>query len=133
MADVAPTTYLAGCKINWTPYILSAVEAVRTGERIEDCVDATVHGQDAGAGFDKGWVEMLELNEVITAAGTQERVDEMIEQLKEGTLTVFQGDYTGVNPTDAADTIDLREGYQENADCSAPTFDYVLKNVITIE
>jgi basic membrane protein A len=96
-------------------------------------VDGTVHGQDAGAGFDKDWVELLELNEVITAAGTQERVDEIIEQFKEGTLTVFKGDYTGVNPADATDTIDLNQGYQENANSSAPTFDYVLKNVITIE
>jgi basic membrane protein A len=133
MADVAPTTYLAGCKINWTPYVLAAVEAVRTGKDIEDCVEGNVHGNDVGAGFEQGWVEMLEINDVITAKGTKERVQELIEQFKKGEITVFRGDYIGVNPFDATDTIDLNGGYQENANSSAPTFDYVLKNVIKIE
>ena len=46
---------------------------------------------------------------------------------------MFQGDYIGVNPYDETDTYDLNQGYEENADSSAPTFGYVLKDVITIE
>ena len=133
MADVAPTTYLTGCKINWEPYVLAAVYAVLSDKKIEECVIGDVYGQDAGAGFDEGWVEMLELNRVIATIGTQKKIDETIEAFRHGRINVFQGDYIGVNPYDESDTYDLSQGYQENANSSAPTFNYVLKDVITIE
>ena len=133
MADVAPTTYLTGCKINWEPYISAAVGAVLSGRSIEECVNGTVHGQDVSAGFDQGWVEMLELNWVVATIGTQQKIDETIDAFKQGKLDVFQGDYIGVNPYDETDTYDLNQGYEENANSSAPTFGYVLKDVITIE
>lgn len=133
MADVAPTTYLTGCKINWEPYVLAAVHAVLSDKKIEECVTGDVYGQDAGAGFDEGWVEMLELNRVIATIGTQKKIDETIEDFCHGRINVFQGDYIGVNPYDESDTYDLSRGYQENANSSAPTFNYVLKDVITIE
>lgn len=133
MEDVAPTTYLTGCRINWEPYILEAVSAVLSDKKIEDVVNANINGNDAGAGFERNWVSMLELNEIAVAKGTQERMEDAIKQLKTGKLAVFQGDYIGINPYDAKDTIDLNKGYQENKDSSAPTFHYVLKDVIQIE
>ena len=133
MADVAPTTYLTGCKINWEPYISAAVRAVLTDKDIEECVTGDIYGQDAGAGFSEGWVEMLELNRVIATIGTQKKIDETIDAFKQGTIDVFQGDYIGVNPYDESDTYDLKQGYEENANSSAPTFGYVLKDVIKIE
>lgn len=133
MADVAPTTYLIGCKINWTPYVRAAVAAVRKDEKIEDCVDGHVHGQDTGAGFEAGWVEMLELNRVVATIGTDQKIQETIDAIKQGKIHVFQGDYVGVNAYDETDILDLNDGYEENADSSAPTFSYVLKDVITVE
>ncbi|MBO5153484.1 MAG: BMP family ABC transporter substrate-binding protein [Eubacterium sp.] len=133
MADVAPTTYLTGCKINWEPYILAAAGAVLNGKKIEECVNGTVHGQDVSAGFEEGWVEMLELNGVIAAQGTIQKIDETIEGFKQGNIHVFQGDYIGVNPYDGNDTYDLNQEYPENENSSAPTFGYVLKDVIKIE
>ena len=133
MEDVAPTTYLTGCRINWEPYILEVVSAVLSDKKIEDVVNANINGNDAGAGFERNWVAMLELNEIAVAKGTQERMEDAIKQLKTGKLAVFQGDYIGINPYDAKDTIDLNKGYQENKDSSAPTFHYVLKDVIQIE
>ena len=35
MFDVAPTTYLTGCKINWKPYMKAAVDAVLNGKVVE--------------------------------------------------------------------------------------------------
>ena len=133
MAELAPTTYLTGAKINWTPYIKQAVQAVLNGQRIEEVVAGNVNGQDVGAGFDEDWVEMLELNEVVVAEGTKERIDSTIEQLKHNQLEVFRGDYLGVNPQDASDTYDLKKGYPENAQSSAPTFYYILQDVIDIK
>lgn len=133
MQDVAPTTYLTGSKINWTPYIVGAVKAVLLDEDIEEYVEGTVNGNDIGAGFEKDWVKMLPVNELSAAEGTQKQIDVMIQEFKEGKITVFQGDYIGVNPDDPTDTIDLKNAYYENASESAPTFSYVLKDVITIE
>lgn len=133
MADVAPTTYLTGCKINWVPYMTAAVGAVLDNKSIESRVKGNVNGQDIGAGFDEGWVEMLELNEVVAANGTREKIDSLENDFKKGSVHVFQGDYLGVNPNDTSDTYDLNKEYVENRNCSAPTFDYILKDVITIE
>ncbi len=132
MINIAPTTHLISCRINWAPYILSATKAVLDGKRIESCVDAHIHGNDAGSGFDKGWVEMLHLNELLAAPGTQRKIDELVKQFECGSVEVFQGPYLGTDPFDPSDTVDLREGYQENASASAPSFHYVLQDVITI-
>lgn len=133
MSELAPTTYLTGAKINWAPYMQQAVQAVLDQKKIEDVVVGNVNGQDIGAGFDENWVQMLELNEVVAAEGTKEKITSTIEQLKSGQIKVFQGEYVGVNPQDTSDTYDLKDGYQENAKSSAPTFYYILQDVIDIK
>ena len=65
MSEVTPTTSLVTTRINWEPYVLSAVEAVIRQKAIETVVPGKVHGTDMSAGFERGWVEMLELNRVI--------------------------------------------------------------------
>lgn len=134
MVDVAPTTSITGCRLNWSPYVVSAVGAIINHQPIESQVDATrTYGRDCVAGFDKGWVEMLDINEVIAADDTVEVVNQTVEELKQGKITVFQGDYTGVNPEDPEDTVNLKDGFKENAHRSSPEFYYVLDDVITIE
>ena len=133
MADIAPTTYITGCKINWKPYVIGAVGAVMKGRPIEKAVKGNVVGNDMGAGFSEGWVEMLKLNEVIAAKGTREKIAQVIEGFKRGDIEVFKGDYIGVNVDDSDDVYDLSEGYKENNNSSAPTFKYILQDVITIE
>jgi len=133
MADIAPTTYLTGSKINWEPYMTEAVQAVLSGMDIEACVKGNINGNDVGAGFENDWVRMLEINRFTVAKGTQERVEELIRNFQAGKLQVFMGEYIGINPDDPSDTIDLREGYCENEKSSAPTFHYILKDVISIE
>ena len=133
MMDVAPKTSLISTKINWTPYMKTAVDACINGYKIESRVDATIHGHDAGAGFDKDWVQMVELNTLIATEGTEERIEELKEKFIKGSIKVFEGDYTGTNPMDREDVYDLSEGYVENQDSSAPTFHYVLDDVIIEE
>ena len=76
---------------------------------------------------------MLELNEITAADGTAEKMQEVIRQFNQGKLDVFRGDYVGADPYDPDDICDLKDGYTENAYSSAPTFHYVLKDVIRIE
>lgn len=131
VVDVAPTTSLVSTRINWTPYVVQAVGAVLDGKRIESRVIGDVHGRDVCAGFERGWVEMLDLNPMIAAEGTQEKMDKAIAQFKKGKLEVFKGNYLGVNPDDPADTCDLNRGYHESSDFSLHGFNYVLKDVVT--
>lgn len=133
MTDVAPTTSLISTRINWTPYIISATEAVIKEKKIEDVVKAHTFGNDAFAGFENNWCEMIGFNKLIAAPGTKEKMDEIIKQFKTKGIIVFEGDYVGVNPFDAEDVYDLKNPYIENAVQSAPSFNYVLQDVITVE
>ena len=132
MISVAPTTSLTGCRINWSPYVCSAVDAVFRDIPIEENLEAHINGKDAGAGFAGGWVEMLELNRVIAPEGGEKLIRETVEAFKNGKIHVFKGDYTGKDPLDPSDTIDLRTEYKENSKGSAPTFHYVLDDVIEV-
>ena len=134
MSEVAPGTSLIASRICWEPYVTAAVDAVMARKSIEKVVSGRVHGTDVSAGFEKGWVEMVDINQQVAAPGTQEAMDAAIEQFKRGKVDfVFKGDYIGVNPNDPDDTCDLREGYVENATTSFPTFHYILRDVITVE
>ncbi len=136
MTDVAPTTSLVCTRINWEPYVTGAVEAVMTRKRIEAVVPGRVHGTDMSAGFDRDWVEVLELNQQIAAEGTQEAMDSAIARFRREKGSddfVFRGDYVGVNPNDPSDTCDLRSGFVENEFCSHPSFGYILSDIITID
>lgn len=129
MTGIAPTTSLVSTRINWTPYLISAVGAVLSGHDIEDDIDGRKTGNDSGAGFDKDWVRMLDINTTIAAAGTEKMVNESIEGFKKGRIHVFRGNYKGVDPDDPKDRIDLTREYIENKDCSAPSFHYILDGI----
>ena len=133
MMDVAPSTALISLRTNWTPYILSATEAVLNGKPIENAVPGHVHGRDISAGFDQNWVQLLELNNQLAAPGTEEHLNRVTDSLKKGKTEVFRGNYTGVNPEDPTDTIDLKTGYRENEFSSAPSFRYILQECVTEE
>lgn len=133
MIDVAPTTSLIGTRIDWSPYICGAVCAVLEEKRIEDVISGNVHGNDIGGGFREGWVKMLELNRAIAPAGSEELIRQTIRDIEAGKCHVFKGDYLGVNPNDPDDAWDLNVEYRENENASAPSFHYVLQDVIVLE
>ena len=133
MMDVAPSAALVSLRTNWTPYILEATRAVMNGQVIEKAVRGNVHGNDISAGFERDWVQMLELNAYLAGAGMEEKMNQTIDAFRKGFRDVFQGDYTGVNPDDPTDTIELSAGYRENRDSSLPGFRYVLDDYVIIE
>ena len=132
MVDIAPTVSLIGTRINWRPYCVGAVQATLEGKRIEEVVGGHVHGNDVGAGFEEGWVTMLTLNTAIAPVGCRAMVDETLSSLSAGKCPVYVGDYLGVDPVDETDTWDLRTEYHENETSSAPTFHYVLQDVVVV-
>ncbi|EID85396.1 ABC-type transport system, periplasmic component/surface lipoprotein [Treponema sp. JC4] len=133
MIDVAPTTSLVSCRIDWTPYILNACRAVMEGKKIESLLKSPYKTNDSTGGFDKGWIEIVGLNRHILAAGTEEEISKTEKQFKAGTISVFKGNFIGVNPYDPSDSWDLRKPFNECEKRSAPAFCYVLKDVIEIK
>lgn len=134
MLDVAPKTSIVSVRVNWTPYVVGAAEAVMNRRDIERYVDGSVHdGNDMSAGFERDWVQLLELNQFAAAEGTQKRLDSVVEDFRRGNVQVFSGDYVGVDPFNASDTYDLNKGYAENRDSSLPSFHYVLRDVIAVD
>ncbi len=133
MSEVAPGTSLVTQRICWEPYVLGAVDAVFKNKKIESVVQGKIHGTDISAGFEKGWIDIIDLNLQVAAPETQEAMDAAIEKFKKGTGDfVFKGDYFGVNPNDPSDTIDLKTPYIENQNSSYPMFNYLLEDIITI-
>lgn len=132
MIDVAPSTSLISSKIDWTNYELDAVEAVIKDKKIESVVKAKTLGNDSWGGLKEGWVKIIGVNDYIAAPGTRELIDKTIEELESGKINVYKGPFTGTNPFDPSDTIDLSGGYIENEKTSAPMFGYVLDDVIEI-
>ncbi len=133
MIDVAPATSLISTRVNWAPYVVGAVEAVLAGKAIEKTLEGDIHGQDISAGFERDWVEMLELNRRLAAEGTEQQMKRLIQDFRRGKDEVFKGPYIGVNPDNPADTYDLRWGYTENQSSSVPSFAYILQDVIQVE
>ncbi len=134
MSEVAPSTSLVTSRICWEPYVLAAVDAVLAGKKIESVVTGRIHGTDVSAGFEKGWVEMIDLNQLVATYGTQQAMDRAIDRFKRGNGDfVFTGNYTGVDPDDPSDTLDLRSGYIENENTSYPLFHYIITDIITVD
>lgn len=131
-SDVAPTTSLISSRINWQHYMLAATGAVLEGKKIENAVSGHIYGNDASGGISEGWVQILKPNNTIVAPGTNEAIKELEERFIKGDIEVFKGNYTGTDPFDPTDKIDLKDGFIENADSSAPKFHYVLDGIITV-
>ena len=134
MSEVAPGTSLVTSRVCWEPYVVAAVDALMINKEIEEVVSGKKHGTDVSAGFERGWVEMIDLNVPVAAPGTMGAINNAIEQFKRsGGDFVFRGSYEGVDPDDPSNTINLTYGYQENAHTSYPLFKYILKDVVTVE
>lgn len=133
MVSVAPTVALIGTRVDWSLYMAAAAEAVWQGEPIESHVKGKVFVNDASGGLAEGWVRMFDLNSVAASPGMEELIADTVTGLKQGRIQIFQGDYTGVDPENPSDTCDLNKAYVEHAQRSAPSFHYVLRDVITVE
>ncbi len=133
MIDIAPSVSLVSPRVNWDPYITGAVRAVMNNKPIEEVVSGNMNGNDVWAGFDQGWLEMLELNENVVSEGAGAEMNRVIEAIKKGQIEVFKGSFIGENPDDSRIVTDLKWGYPENRSSSKPNFHYLLRDLITVE
>ena len=133
MIDVAPSVSLVSPRINWDPYIVNAVQAVMTNTTIEESAAGNVNGNDVWAGFDHGWLEMLELNGNVIPEGTEAEMKRVIEAIKKGQIEIFKGNFIGENPEEPRIVTDLKWGYPENKSSSKPNYHYILRGLITVE
>lgn len=132
MTDIAPTRSLVSCSVEYSYYFEQSIYALLHDKKIEQCIDGRVCGQDAMAGIEEGWVRILDINHAIVPWSTGEIVENITRKLVDGKIDVFYGPFTGVNPYDENDRIDLNTPFVENATSSSPTFCYVLDEVITV-
>lgn len=132
MTDIAPTRSLVSCSVDYSYYFKQSVGALLKGKKIEKCIDGKTFGQDAVAGLKEGWVRILDMNSAILPDDIDTVVQETVKKLENGSIQVFSGSFTGTDPQDPTDTIDLSTPYQENEKASAPSFHYVLDDVITV-
>ena len=78
-ADICPNTFIVSSNINWTPYYTMAIRRTSQGRDIPT---------DYVGNFSTGSVEMTEFGKH-AAQGTEKRVNEVKQQLENGTLKVF--------------------------------------------
>lgn len=101
-------------------------------KKIEDCIDGKVYGQDAMAGIEKGWVRILDINYAILPENIDSIVKSVSSKIEKNDILIFSGNFTGTDPFDSSNKIDLRTPFFENEKSSSPAFCYVLDDVIKI-
>ena len=88
MISAAPTASIISTRIDWTNYFVYAISAVAEGKNFD---------ADYSHGMKEGEVVMTTLNTDIAAPGTQEKMDEIIAKIKDGSLEVFDTSKFTVN------------------------------------
>ena len=132
MTDIAPTRSLVSCSVDYSYYFEQSINALLHGKKIEDCIDGKVYGQDAMAGIEKGWVRILDINYAILPENIDSIVKSVSSKIEKNDILIFSGNFTGTDPFDSSNKIDLRTPFFENEKSSSPAFCYVLDDVIKI-
>lgn len=104
MTDIAPTSSLVSCSVDYYYYFKQSVDALLKGKKIEDCIKGRISGQDATAGFKEGWVRILDMNYTILPENIDEIVQDTIKKLEKGKIQVFS-DSTACDVPDGKITI----------------------------
>ena len=75
-----PNTFIVSSRIDWTPFFVYAINCVASGEDI---------GYDWTGTLATGSVVLTEVNEQAAAAGTVEKIAEVMKALEDGSVKVF--------------------------------------------
>ena len=121
--EACPNTYIISSRIDWTPYFTYAIKAVQNGENYDTdwCGDLST-----------GSVALTELNEKVAAKGTADKLTEVENGIKDGSIKVFATDtWTVGGKTLTTYENEFFKGHEcikdgvfaESTDRSAPYFD----------
>ncbi len=136
--EACPESFIVSSAINWAPYFLYIIECENTGKTI---------AADWCGGVKEGSVVLSGINLDVAAEGTVDAITKAVEDLKNGTIKVFNTDnftvngaklatYTADVDTDAAftpDTEAIKDGYfNESSDRSAPYFDVRIDGITLV-
>ncbi|MCL1965043.1 MAG: BMP family ABC transporter substrate-binding protein [Firmicutes bacterium] len=121
MIPAAPNASLVSARVDWSKYLIFAVESYLAGEPIPT---------DWSQGYAEGAVYLSPLNEIIIADGTAEAIKAAEQALLSGELKVFAGPLT-----DAAGNVVVKEGeyFHEQETESAPSWSFILQGITVIE
>ena len=133
--SACPNTFIVSSRINWAPYFTHVMECIKSGSEIEADWTGTI---------DTNSVLLTEVNEQAAAEGTQDKIDEVMKGLQDGSIKVFDtttftvdgkalDSYMADVDTDAdytADTEVIEDGaFQESKYRSAPYFDVQIDGI----
>ena len=125
MAEAAPKASIISARADWSIYLTYAVECVLNGEEI---------ATDWCKGYADGANFTSPLNEAVAAPGTQEKLDEVAQGLKDGTVHVFAGPWSGYYIWDQTPfTCAEGEWVEESKDRSAPYFGYIIDGITLLD
>ena len=132
-----PNTFIVSSRIDWSPYFVYAISAAQKNEAIDTDWTGTIA---------TGSVQLSEINSKAAAAGTEEKLKAVMDQLKAGTLHVFDtANFTVGGKTlssylaDVDDMGDfkpetevIKNGYfHESEYRSAPYFDIIIDGIVS--
>ncbi len=124
MTEAAPKASLFSVRVDWSVYEIEAVQDVINGEEIPT---------DWCEGIADDVVYLSPLNTAIAAEGTQEAIDSAAEQIKSGSLHVFEGPLKGVSPDGKEFEVAAGDYYPEQEEQSAASWQYVIDGCTVIE
>lgn len=120
MIPAAPKAALVSARIDWSKYLIFAVESYLAGEPIP---------VDWSAGLTEEAVYLSPLNYDIIAEGTEEAIEAAKTAIMSGELKVFAGPLTDINGQVVVEEGDY---YPEQEAESAPSWSYILEGITEI-
>lgn len=135
MTSVAPDYALTSASIDWAPYYTYAVQCIIDGDAID---------VDWCQGYADGADKITPLNEKAVAEGTDEKVEEVEDAIKDGSLHVFDTSTFTVDGESLEDLIAEGGDYAKYADYvsdgyfheselqSAPSFDIIIDGITSV-
>ena len=134
-----PNTFIVSSRIDWTPFFVYAINCVASGADI---------GYDWTGTLATGSVVLTDINEKAAAAGTADKIAEVMKSLEDGSLKVFDTSAFTVNgetvTTYLADVDDLGDyvgeteaisdgAFLESYYRSAPYFDLDIDGITNLD
>ena len=125
MSEAAPKASIISARADWSIYLTYAVQCVLDGEEI---VTDWCEGYAEGANFTSP------LNEAVAAPGTAEKLEEVANGIKDGSIHVFAGPWSGYYVWDNT-PFECAEGewVEESETQSAPYFGYIIDGITRLD